>query len=93
MVGGAYDVMDARDKVYAILGMVEVPLNPRELSLRLVWARDDKKERPAIRVDYSACISKVYQHTAKYFINQDENLDILCILPTHRDATSNDLPS
>lgn len=73
--------------------MAEVPLNPRELSPRLVWAWDDKNERPAMRVDYSASISEVYQHTAKYLINRDESLDILCILPTHRDATSGDLPS
>jgi hypothetical protein len=46
-----------------------------------------------MRVDYSASISEVYQLTAKYLINRDENLDILCILPTHRDATSDDLPS
>jgi hypothetical protein len=93
MVGRVYDATDARDKVYAILGIAEVPLSPRELSPRLVWAQDDKKERPVMRVDYSASISEVYQHTAKYLINRDENLDILCILPTHRDATSNDLPS
>ena len=93
MAGRAYDATDARDKVYAILGMAEAPLSPRELNPRLVWAQEDKKERPAMRVDYSASISEVYQHTAKYFINRDENLDILCILPTHRDATSNDLPS
>lgn len=93
MAGRVYDATDARDKVYAILGMAEVPLKPRELSPRLVWARDDKKERPAMRIDYSASISEVYQHTAKYLINRDENLDILCILPAHRDATSDDLPS
>ncbi|KAH6696422.1 heterokaryon incompatibility protein-domain-containing protein [Leptodontidium sp. MPI-SDFR-AT-0119] len=93
MAGRAYDATDARDKVYAILGMAEVPLNPRELSPRLVSAGDDKKERPVMRVDYSASVSEVYQHTAKYLINRDENLDILCILPTHRDGTSDDLPS
>ncbi|KAI3324016.1 heterokaryon incompatibility protein-domain-containing protein [Xylariaceae sp. AK1471] len=92
MVGRAYDATDPRDKVYAILGIAEVPLNPRDLSPRLVLG-GDIKEQPVMMVDYSASISAVYQHTAKYLINRDENLDILCILPTHRDATSNDLPS
>lgn len=46
----------------------------------------------AMKFDYSATISEVYQHTAKSLINRDQNLDILCILPTHRDATSADLP-
>ena len=93
MVGRAYDATDAKDKVYAILGMAEVRLHPRELSPELMQARDDKKERQVMRVDYSASISEVYQHTAKYLINRDENLVILCILPTHRDASSIDLPS
>jgi hypothetical protein len=93
MAGRVYSATDARDKVYAILGMAEVPLKPRELSPRLVGAQDDKKDRPIMRVDYSASISEVYQYTAKYLINRDENLDILCILPTHRDATSDDPPS
>jgi hypothetical protein len=93
MAGRVYDATDARDKVYAILGMAEVPLNPRGLRPRLVLARDDKKGRPVMRVDYSASVSEVYQHIAKYLINRDENLDILCILPTHRDATSDDLHS
>lgn len=93
MAGRAYDATNARDKVYAILGMAEVPLNPRDLIPRLRWAQDDEKERPVMRVDYSASVSEVYQHTAKYLINRDENLDILCILPTHRDASSDHLPS
>jgi hypothetical protein len=93
MAGRVYDATNARDKVYAILGMAEVPLNPRELSPRLAWKRGDNKERPVMRVDYSTSVSEVYQHTAKYLINRDENLDILCILPSHRDATSDDLPS
>jgi hypothetical protein len=39
-------------------------------------------------------VSEVYQQTAKYIINRDQNLDILCILATHRSpSTSSDLPS
>jgi len=44
-------------------------------------------------VDYSKTVSEVYQHLAKYFINRDRNLDILCILSTHRGPESSDLPS
>jgi hypothetical protein len=93
MASRAYEATNARDKVYAILGMAEVPIHPQALSPEVTRARDDKKERPTMRVDYSVSISEVYQHTAKYLINRDENLDILCILPTHRDATSFDLPT
>jgi hypothetical protein len=85
MAGRVYEATDPRDKVYAILGMAEVS--------SLMWPRDAMEKPPVIRVDYSASISEVYQHTAKYLINRDENLDILCILPTHRDATSDNLPS
>ncbi|KAF3033146.1 hypothetical protein E8E12_002975 [Didymella heteroderae] len=93
MTSRAYDATNARDKVYAILGMAGVPLNPQEPSPSSAWALDRKKKRPAMRVDYSASVSEVYQYTAKYLINRDENLDILCILPTHRNADSDDLPS
>lgn len=89
----AFNATDARDKVYAILGMADVPLNPRDLMPRLIWGREAQKAQPVMKIDYSASVSEVYQHTAKYFINRDETLDVLCILPTHRDATSTDLPS
>ncbi|KAF3035054.1 hypothetical protein E8E11_003636 [Didymella keratinophila] len=91
MASRAYEATNNRDKVYAILGMAEVPINNRALSS--TSARAQERERPTMRVDYSASIPEVYQYTAKYLINRDGNLDILCILPTHRDATSFDLPS
>ena len=93
MAGRVYEATDARDKVYATLGMAEVPLNRRDLISRLVGTRDEGKERPVMKIDYSASVSEVYQYTGKYLINRDENLDVLCILPTHRDSLSNDLPS
>lgn len=46
-----------------------------------------------MRVDYGAGAPEVYQYTAKYIINRDQNLDILCILSSHRDKNSSDLPT
>jgi hypothetical protein len=93
MAGRAYDATNPRDKVYAVLGMADVPLNPLDKVPRLVWRGHTQREPPIMEIDYSASVSEVYQHTAKYFINRDENLDVLCILPSHRDETSSDLPS
>jgi hypothetical protein len=44
-------------------------------------------------IDYSKSVTEVYQYLAKYIINRDRNLDILCILLTHRDPGSVDLPT
>jgi hypothetical protein len=46
-----------------------------------------------MRVDYGASVSEVYQYTARYIINCDRNPDVLCILSTHPDANSADLPT
>jgi hypothetical protein len=86
MVGRAFDTTDARDKVYSVLGMAEVPIEDEK-------ARQRGAPANCMRIDYSASISKVYQYLAKYIINRDQNLDILCILSTHRDAHSGDLPT
>jgi hypothetical protein len=43
--------------------------------------------------DYSKSVSEVYQYLAKYLINRDRNLDVLCILSEYRNAQSYNLPS
>lgn len=89
MVSRAFDATDPRDKVYAVLGMTREPIeNDQLLESGLVDAGVAK-----MRVDYSSSISEVYQYAAKYIINRDKNLDVLCILSTHRDENSKDLPS
>jgi hypothetical protein len=57
--------------------------------------RRSSSSSPAIRVDYSATVSEVYQQVAKYLINATRVLDILIIISTHRSPTgsSDDLPS
>jgi hypothetical protein len=100
MVGREFDATDPRDKVYSILGISEVAF---EHSSETAQAEEDSSTHHAqsltlqqpqrMRVDYSASISEVYQYIAKHLINRDLNLDILCILSTHRDENSHDLPT
>ncbi|USP79427.1 hypothetical protein yc1106_06701 [Curvularia clavata] len=87
MVSRVFEATDPRDKVYAVLGIADVPIESND-SLE---AHGD--HTPKMRVDYGAGVSEVYQYTAKYIINRDRNLDILCILSTHRDKNSSDLPT
>ncbi|KAK2760033.1 hypothetical protein FQN54_002769 [Arachnomyces sp. PD_36] len=86
MVSRAFDATDPRDKVYSTLGMAEVPTESKNQS-----QLEPGKDR--LCIDYSASVSEVYQHAAKFIINRDRNLDILCILSTHRDGNSGDLPT
>ncbi|KAG8526107.1 uncharacterized protein KY384_000100 [Bacidia gigantensis] len=85
MVGREFDAMDPRDKVYSVLNMAGTPTE----------TADDSATNtvPCIEIDYEKTVSQVYQEVTKYIINRDRNLDILCILNTHRDQNSEDLPS
>jgi hypothetical protein len=89
MVSRAFDATDARDKVYCVLGMANVPME----SGSAMQDVHTSHYIPKMRVDYAATVSEVYQFVAKYIVNRDKNLDILCILSTHRDTNSTDLPS
>jgi hypothetical protein len=51
------------------------------------------QEITPMSINYNKTVSEVYQNVAKHFINRDQNLDVLCILSTHRDHRSSDLPS
>lgn len=85
MVSRCFKATDPRDKVYAVLGMTDTPIeNPNE---------PGKENELTMRIDYAAPVTEVYQYVAKYLINRDKNLDILCILSTHRDTNSSDLPT
>jgi len=84
MVGREFDATDPRDKIYSVLGMAKVPVaDPTSTS----------PTNQSMVIDYSKSISEVYQYLTKYIINRDRNLDILCILLTHRNADSADLPT
>lgn len=94
MVGREFDATDPRDKIYSVLGMARVPIegtnteNRRPLNITA-----GEEDIETMKVDYSKSLSEVYQYVTKFFINRDRNLDILCILLTHRDSNSHDLPS
>ena len=100
MVSREFDATDPRDKVYSVLGISEVAF---EHSSEITQAEKDSPTHDAqsltlqqpqrMRVDYAASVSEIYQYIAKYLINRDANLDILCILSTHRDENSDDLPT
>ena len=100
MVGREFDATDPRDKVYSLLGISDVPFDGSSETAyaNQKSATDDmqsltQQQPQRLRVDYSASVSEVYQCFAKYLINRDLNLDILCILSTHRDENSHDLPT
>lgn len=87
MVSRAFQATNPRDKVYAVLGIADVSIESEN------DPEPQENDMPKMRVDYGASVSEVYQYTAKYIINRDRNLDVLCILSTHRDANSTDLPT
>ena len=88
MASREYEATDAKDKVYSVLGLARVPMTTN------AGAPSPESRTPSFPVDYSKSVSEVYQDVVKYFINRDRNLDILSILLTHRNATSDeDLPS
>ena len=88
MASREYGATDPRDKVYSVLGLARVPMTTTA-----------ETPAPDLRtltfpVDYTKSVSEVYQDVVKYFVNRDRNLDILSILLTHRNSSSdNDLPS
>ena len=94
MVGRAFDATDPRDKVYSVLGIARIPMTDRRKDERTSSGQNNESRNvPAMEIDYSKSVSEVYQDVVKYLINRDQNLDILCILSTHRDENSCDLPS
>ena len=100
MVGREFDATDPRDKVYSLLGISEIPLDGSSETAHTNQKGSTSdtqsltmQQPQRLRVDYSASVSEVYQCLAKYLINRDLNLDILCILSTHRDENSHDLPT
>ena len=92
MVGSKSKSTDPRDKVYSLLGLGRVLIEGSiQTQQRLASSESEKTE--TMLIDYSKSVSEVYQYLAKYLINRDRNLDVLCILYGHRNAQSDDLPS
>jgi hypothetical protein len=95
MVSRLFDATNPRDKVYSVLGLAQIPI--AKSSDRAApfdpEAVADTATSCGMLVDYSATVSETYQYIAKYLINRDRNLDILCILSTHQDQDSADLPT
>ncbi|KAH8587390.1 hypothetical protein B0O99DRAFT_694558 [Bisporella sp. PMI_857] len=86
MISRNFEATNKRDKIYGVLGLARVPT----IGTGHIQSTD---QSPHFVVDYSHSVSEAYQHVVKYFINRDRNLDILCVLATHRGPTSSDLPS
>lgn len=86
--GTAFKVTDARDRIYALFGMVSSASN-----------RSHVEHRPDIQsstfpIGYSKSISRVYQDLVKYLINTDRNLDCLTVLEDRATRSlPDDLPS
>lgn len=89
-----FEATDARDKVYAVLGLGQVPMTTRQPSKIGKDLAEPPSRSPLFPVDYTKSVSEVYQDAVKYLINRDRNLDILALLLTCRNAQSaTDLPS
>ena len=88
MTGRDFNATDPRDKIYSVLGLARVSTQAATKG-----SSSSNDNSGAIVIDYLKPVSEVYQHVTKYFINRDCNPDILCILNTHRNALSADLPS
>jgi hypothetical protein len=103
--GREFEATDARDKIYSILGMARIPMEAGGSINRI----HSQRERPSLPkkpadiaqalpetmvIDYSKSISYTYERLAKFFVNRDLNLDIVCIAAMHRaPQRSTDLPS
>lgn len=97
MVSRLFDATDPRDKVYSVVGLAQAPVTAATAS---GGAHESEGTADGtMRIDYSATVSQVYQHVAKFLVNRDRTLDILCIVSAHRDdrddehSYSRDLPS
>ncbi|MCJ1368166.1 hypothetical protein MMC16_007307 [Acarospora aff. strigata] len=91
MISREYEATDPRDKVYGVLGLAREFMKGDTMESDRV--HEGQQEPPRFVVDYSKTVSEVYQHLTKYLINRDRNLDVLCILSTHRGPDSSDLPT
>lgn len=92
MISREYEATDPRDKIYGVLGLARESIEG-DSSTETNRFPEGQHEPPRFVVDYSKTVSEVYQHLAKYLINRDRNLDVLCILSTHRGPGSSDLPT
>ena len=68
-----YDATDARDKVFATLGLMFNEHVGREIPQLL-------------SPDYTKTTEQAYEDVVKYCIRKDHNLDILCLVQPHRAA-------
>ncbi|MCJ1455070.1 hypothetical protein MMC28_005424 [Mycoblastus sanguinarius] len=84
MIGQQFESTDPRDKVYAMLGLAGAEIQSNEALETSAQAANIHIR--AFEVDYSKTFSEVFQYTAKYFINRDRTLDILCIKASHPDS-------
>ena len=84
--GCKFQVSDPRDRVYAVLGMLQSP------STRLYVSDAKLPSKAPFPIDYNKSISVVYQDFMKFLINMDRNLDCLCYFEKPR-SMSFDLPS
>jgi hypothetical protein len=95
MLGREFEATDPRDKIYSLRGLARVPIEGAEtMQQQFSSSEESESEKTeAFPVDYSKTVSEEYKYLAKYLINRDRNLDVLCILSMHRNAESHDLPS
>lgn len=94
MSGENFDATDPRDKVYSVLGLGRTPTEAAiELDQTTPSPTLQLAYKEGMLIDYSKPVSEVYQYLAKYIINRDRNLDILCVACIHRDSKSDDLPT
>ena len=81
-----FDVSDQRDRVYALIGMIDELAN-----LNLAGARSGRPVGQLFPVDYGSSVSTAYQNVIKFLINKDQNLSSLEVLGERR--LLEDLPS
>ena len=93
LTGWMFESTDPRDRIYAVLGLAREPiLGGDNADALFPFVEEDEAFEP-MQIDYNASINHVYQRLAKYFINRDLNLDIICLVNVLRNEKSFDLPS
>jgi hypothetical protein len=94
LLGRRFNATDPRDKVYAVLGLANVPISipadADKLPTASLLTSSAGKKPGSIVVDYWRSTPCVYQQLAKFVINQDRNLDILLLVQS---PNAIDLPS
>jgi hypothetical protein len=85
--GGAdFEVTDARDKVYGILGIITSD------TIRLYVEIPRSVQNTEFPVSYTKSVSEVYEDVVKHLVNVDRNLDALQVFED-RCQRAKDLPS